>query len=49
MFAKNLVFDLWSKNLKTNQAAGFFKLQYLTINLRSEVDFLDMTIGPRKH
>ena len=49
MFAKNLVLDLWSKNLKTNQNAGFFKLQYLTKNLRYEVKFLDMTRGPRKH
>ena len=29
IFAKttNLVLELWSKNLKTNQNAGFFKLQ----------------------
>ena len=27
MFAKNLVLELWSKNLKTNENAGFFKLQ----------------------
>ena len=28
---------------KKNQIAGFFKLQYLTKNLRREVDFFDMT------
>ena len=32
-FAKNLVLELWSKNLRTNQNAGFFKLQYLTKNV----------------
>ena len=31
------------------QNAGFFKLQYLTKNLRYEVEFLDMTRGLRKH
>ena len=30
MFAKNLVVELWSKNLKANQNAGFFKLEHLT-------------------
>ena len=49
MFAKNLILDLWSKNLKTNQTAGFFKLLYLTKSLRYEVEFLDMTRGSRKH
>ena len=49
MFVKNLVHDLWSKGLKTNQNVGFFKLQYLTKNLRYEAGFLDMTRGPRKH
>ena len=49
MLAKNLVIDLWSKNLKTNQNAGLVKLQYITKNLRYEVVFLDMTRGPRKH
>ena len=44
MFQKNLVFKLWSNNLKTNQNAGFFKLQYLT-NKRCEDEFLDMTTG----
>ena len=44
-----MVLELWSKNLKTNQNAGFFKLQYLTKNLRSEVEFFVMTRGPRKH
>ena len=31
------------------QNAGFFKPQYLTKNLRYEVEFLDMIRGPRKH
>ena len=48
-FSKNMVLELWSKNLKTNQNAGFFKLQYLTKNLRCEVEFFVMTRGPRKH
>ena len=39
MFAKNLVFDLWSKNLKTNQNAGFFKLQYLTKTWGMKLNF----------
>ena len=49
MFAKNLVLELWSKNLKINQNAGFFKLQYLPKNWWYKVEFLDMTQGPRKH
>ena len=48
-FSKNMVLELWSKNLKTNQNAGFFKLQYLTKNLRCEVEFFVTTRGPRKH
>ena len=47
--SKNLVLELWTKNLKTNQNAGFFKPQYLTKNLRYEIEFLDMIKGPRKH
>ena len=47
--SKNLVLELWTKNLKTNQNAGFFKPQYLTKNLRYEVEFLDMIKGPRKY
>ena len=31
---KNNIFELWSKNRKTNQNAGLFKLQYLTNKLR---------------
>ena len=46
MFGKNLILELWSKNLKVNQSAGFFKLEYLTNKLRYEVEFLDMTRGP---
>ena len=48
-FSKNMALELWSKNLKTNQNAGFFKLQYVTKNLRCEVEFFVMTRGPRKH
>ena len=40
---------VWCKNLETNQNAVFFKLQYLTKNLRCEVEFLDMARGPRKY
>ena len=46
MFGKNLVLQLWSKNLWTNQNAGFFKLEYLTNKLRYEAEFLDVTRGP---
>ena len=49
MLAKNIVLELWSKNLKRNQNARFFKLQYLRKSLRYEVVFLDKTRGPRKH
>ena len=34
MFRKNLVLELWSKILKANQNAGFFKLEYLTNKLK---------------
>ena len=47
--SKNLVLELWTKNLKTNQKAGFFKPEYLTKNLRYEVESLDMIKGPRKY
>ena len=30
MFGKILFPELWSENLKANQNAGFFKLEYLT-------------------
>ena len=33
--------------LQTNQNAGFFKPQYLTKNVRYEVELLDMIRGPR--
>ena len=36
---KNLVLELWSKNLQANQNAGFFKLQYITNKLSCEVEF----------
>ena len=51
LFAKTLclVLELWSKNLKTNKNAEFFKPQDLTKNLRYEVELLDMIRGPRKH
>ena len=34
MFGKNLVLELWSKILKANQNAGFFKLKYLANKLK---------------
>ena len=34
IFGKNLVLELWSKNLKANQNGGFFKLEYLTDKLK---------------
>ena len=34
MFEKNLVLELWSKILKANQNAGFFKLKYLANKLK---------------
>ena len=38
---------LWSINLKANQNAGFFTLEYLKNKLKyDEVDFLDVTRGP---
>lgn len=37
---KDLVLEFWSKNLKTNQNAGFIKLQYLTNEWSYEVEFL---------
>ena len=44
MFGKTrLVLELKSESLKLNQNAGFFKLEYLTNNLRCEVKFLDET------
>ena len=46
MFWKDLVLELWSKNLKANLNARFFKLEYLTNKLRYEVEFLDVTRGP---
>ena len=45
MFEKNLVLEM-SKNLKANQNAEFFKIDYLTNNLRYEAEFLDVGIGP---
>ena len=38
--------ELWSKNLWTNQNAGFFNLEDLANHLRYGADFLDMTRGP---
>ena len=46
VFGKNFVLELWSKNVKANQNAGFFKLQNLINELRREVEFMDMTRGP---
>ena len=36
---KNLVHELWSKNLQTNQNARFFKLELLANKLRHKVKF----------
>ena len=46
MFDKNLVLELWSENLKANQSAEFFKLEYLTNKLRYEVKILNVTKDP---
>ena len=43
---ENLVLELWSKNLQTNQNAGFFKLQYLTNVLSCDVEFLYAVRNP---
>ena len=48
MFGKNPVLELWSKNLRTNQNVGFFKIEYLRNKLRYEAEFLDVTRGPWK-
>ena len=45
MFGKSLVLELWSKNLKANQDAGFFNLEYLKNKLRYEAEFLDVARG----
>ena len=45
MFAK-----IWLLSYgKKRHNAGFFKPQYLTKNLRYEIEFLDMIRGPKKH
>ena len=44
MPGKNLVLKLWSKNLKTNQNAGFFKLQYLINTFMNEVECFYVTM-----
>ena len=44
MIKKNLVLELWSKNLKANQNAGFFKLEYLPNKLK-----LNFWIGLEVH
>ena len=46
MPGKNLVLGFWSKNLKANQNAGFFKLEYLKNKLMYEDEFSDGTRGP---
>ena len=38
---------MFAKDLKTNQNAGFFKLQYLTKNLRNFWIWLEVQEGPR--
>ena len=39
MSGKNLILELYSKNLQTDQIVGFFKLQYLTNGVRYAVEF----------
>ena len=39
MSRKNLVLDSWSKNSRTSQNVRFFKLQYLSIELRNKGQF----------
>ena len=46
MFGKNLVLQLWSKHFKTNQNPGFFKLKYLTNELKYEVEIVYVTRDP---
>ena len=45
---KNFILELRSKNLWNNQTARFFKLQYLTIKLRYEVEFKYVFIHSQK-
>ena len=45
---KNFILELRSKNLWNNQTARFFKLQYLTIKLRYEVEFNYVFIHSQK-
>lgn len=39
MSGKNLVFELWVKNLSISDIAGFLELQYMANELRYEVKF----------
>ena len=48
-YLQKIWFLSYGRKTWKNQNAGFCKLQYLTKNLRFEVEFLDMTRGPRKH
>ena len=46
MFGKNLILQLRSKNLWTNQNARFFKLEYFTNKLKYVAELFDVTRGP---
>ena len=46
MFGKNLVLQLRSKNLWTNQNVRFFELEYFTNKLKYVAEFFDVTRGP---
>ena len=48
MFGKNLILELWSKNLKANQNVEFFEQENLTNKLKYEVKNLDVTRDPQK-
>ena len=48
MPGENLVFELGSKNLQTNQNSGIFKAHYLRKDLRHEVELLYVIKHPQK-
>ena len=45
---KNMIHELWFRNLQTNQNASFFKLQYLINELIYEVEFQYVVRHPQK-
>ena len=48
IFEKNVVFESWSKNFFIYQDAGFFKLQYLTNELKCKAELLYVARHPLK-